>query len=68
MMKATVSYLLVPLKVKGSDLPFLLCLGNISRDFTANNMKETGLNGFVCNFLVIIMLLTLMKLSIFISI
>ena len=27
-----------------------LCLGNISKDFTANNMKKTGLNGYAYNF------------------
>ena len=27
-----------------------LCLGNISEDFSANNMKKTGLNGCVFNF------------------
>ena len=24
-----------------------MCLGNISKDFTINNMKETGLKGYV---------------------
>ena len=27
-----------------------LCLENISKDFTVNNMKETELNGYVYNF------------------
>ena len=27
-----------------------LLLGNISKDFTANNMKKTGLNGYVFDF------------------
>ena len=27
-----------------------LCLGNISKDFTAFNMKRTGLSGYVCKF------------------
>ena len=27
-----------------------LCLGNISKDFIANNMKKTGLNGYVYEF------------------
>ena len=27
-----------------------MCLGNISGDFSANNMKKTGLNGCVYNF------------------
>ena len=29
-----------------------MCLGNISGDFLANKMKETGLNGFVYDFYV----------------
>ena len=27
-----------------------LCLGNISRDWSADNMKKTGLNGYVYGF------------------
>ena len=27
-----------------------MCLGNISGNFSANIMKKTGLNGYVCNF------------------
>ena len=27
-----------------------ICLGNISRDFSVDNMKKTGLNGYVYNF------------------
>ena len=27
-----------------------LCLGNISKDFSVDNMKETELNGYVYNF------------------
>ena len=27
-----------------------LCLGNISKDFSVNNMKKTGLNGYVYDF------------------
>ena len=30
--------------------PFPLGLRNISKDFTANNMRKTGLNGYVYNF------------------
>ena len=29
-----------------------LCLGNISKDWSANNMKQTGLNGYVYGFCV----------------
>ena len=28
----------------------LLCLGNISKDWSVDNMKDTGLNGFVYDF------------------
>ena len=27
-----------------------LCLGNISKEWSVDNMKETGLNGYVYNF------------------
>ena len=27
-----------------------MCLGNISKDFTAINMKKTGLNGYISEF------------------
>ena len=27
-----------------------LCLGNISKDFSLDNMKKTGLNGYVYDF------------------
>ena len=27
-----------------------LCLGNISKDFSVDNMKKTGLNGYVYGF------------------
>ena len=40
------------LKAKDSGLkPNILCLGNISNDFTANNMKK-GLNCYVYDFFV----------------
>ena len=28
----------------------LLCQGNISKDFSVNNLKKTGLNGYAYNF------------------
>ena len=38
-------------RAKDSEIKkYLLCLGNISRDFSANNMKKTGLNGCVYDF------------------
>ena len=40
-------------KAKDSEITkYPLCLGNISGDFSANNTKETGLNGCVYDFLV----------------
>ena len=38
-------------KAKDSELKaYLLCLGNISKDFSVDNMKKTGLNGYVYDF------------------
>ena len=38
-------------KAKDCEIkPYPLCLGNISKDFTANNIKKTGLEGYVYNF------------------
>ena len=40
-------------KAKGSEIkPYPLCLGNISKDFTVDNLKKTGLNGYVFDFFV----------------
>ena len=36
-----------PCKVKDSEINDTLCLGNISKDFTINNMTKTGLKGVV---------------------
>ena len=39
------------MKAKDSEIKkYSLYLGNISRDFTANNMKKAGLNGYVYEF------------------
>ena len=50
-MEATVSYLLMLRKYINSKqktyLHYALFLGNISKDFTINNMKKTGLKGVV---------------------
>ena len=53
------SYLFVNVKeivkFKGKDseiVASLLCLGNISKDWSVNNMKKTGLNGYVYEFIV----------------
>ena len=38
-------------KAKGSETkPYPLCLGNISNDFTGNNMKKIQLNGYKYDF------------------
>ena len=38
-------------KAKDSEIVATpLCLGNISKDFSVDNMKKTGLNGFVYDF------------------
>ena len=40
-------------KFKAKDLEIVatpLCLGNISKDWSADNMKDTGLNGYVYDF------------------
>ena len=37
-----------------------LCIGNISKDCSRDNMKKTGFNGYVYDLLLIIMLLMLM--------
>ena len=38
-------------KVKDSEIVATpLCLGNISKDWSADNMKKTGFNGYVYDF------------------
>ena len=38
-------------KVKDSEIrKYLLCLGNISKDFSVDNMKKNGLNGYLYDF------------------
>ena len=45
-------------KAKDSEIKdYALCLGNISKDFTINNTKKTGLKGIVKLFLLILILL-----------
>ena len=42
---------IVKFKAKDSaTVATLLCLGNISKDWSENNMKKTGLNGYVYEF------------------
>ena len=42
-------------KFKGKDSEIVaspLCLGNISKDWSVDNVKKTGLNGYVYEFIV----------------
>ena len=42
---------IIKFKAKYSEIVATpLCLGNISKDFYADNMKKTGLNGYVNDF------------------
>ena len=42
---------IVKFQAKGSNIiATLLCLGNISKDWSVDNMKDTGLNGCVYDF------------------
>ena len=48
-------------KAKDSEIVINpLCLGNISKDFSVDNTKKTGLNGYVMILVLIMMLLQLM--------
>ena len=51
------SYLFVSgtklIKSKGKDSEIVarpVCLGNLSKDFSVDNMKKTGLNGYIYDF------------------
>ena len=44
---------IITIKVKAKDseiVPYSLCLGNISKDWTNDNMKKTGFNGYIYDF------------------
>ena len=44
---------IIKFKAKGSEtVAYPLCLGNISKDFSVDNMKKAGLNGYVYDFIV----------------
>ena len=55
-MEQTVIYLLIGTEIykfKAKDTEIVaspLCLGNISKDFSVDNMKKTELNGYVYDF------------------
>ena len=41
------------IKFKGKDseiVPYSLCLGNISKDWSTDNMKKAGFNGYIYDF------------------
>ena len=42
---------IIKFKAKGSEIyPYKLCLGNISKDWLIDNIKKTGLKGYVYGF------------------
>ena len=42
---------IIKFKAKDSEiLAYSLCLGNISKDWTNDNMKKTGFNGYISDF------------------
>ena len=42
---------IIKFKTKDSEIiPYSLCLGNISKDWTNDNMKKTGFNGYIYDF------------------
>ena len=42
---------IIKYKAKDSEINAIpLCLGNVSKDFSVDNMKKTGLNGYVYDF------------------
>ena len=42
---------IIKFKAKNSEItPYELCLGNISKDWSTDNMKKTGLKGCVYDF------------------
>ena len=42
---------IIKFKAKASEIiPYSLCLGNISKDWTNGNMKKTGFNGYNYDF------------------
>ena len=52
---------IIKFKAKGSEIVASpLCLGNVSKDFSVDNMKKTGLNEYVYDCSVDLMLLQLM--------
>ena len=51
----------IKFKANNSEINAIpLCLKNISKDFSVDNVKKTGLNGYVYDFMLIMTLLLLM--------
>ena len=77
-MEATISYLYflfvnatkyINSKQKNFEIKdYALCVGNISKDFTINNVKITGLKESKFFFLLILILLKLMIFNIYLNI
>ena len=45
------STIIIKVKAKDSEIvPYSLCLGNISKDWTNDNMKKTEFNGYIYDF------------------
>ena len=40
-------------------VPYNLCLGNVSKDFSTSNMNKTGFNGYIYDFRLIVIQLML---------
>ena len=67
------SYLLVNgrknIKIKAKDSEIVatpLCLGNVSKGFSVDNMKKTGLNGSVYDFSVLFIIINMLLLQLMI--
>ena len=42
---------IIKFRAKNSEIvPYLLCLGNISKDWANDDMKKTGFNGYIYDF------------------
>ena len=55
----------INLKTRNSKIKdYTLCLVNISKDFTFNNMAKTGLKGIVIFFVYILLILIIFYISI----
>ena len=43
---------------------YLLCLGNISKNFAIVNLKKSGLNGYVYTYIIILLMLVILQIFI----